>query len=361
MFNPHFIVARTTHFVTEPINLMSSKRVSIKDIARAAGVSHPTVSRALRGQGRMSDVTRERIITIAREMGYTPSLMARGLVTQRSHLIGLMVTRFSDPFNTEIAEGAEDEALRHDYSLFLASTRGVDPEREMQVVREMQGRQVDGIMVLSSRVGSRYADMLDEIGIPIVLINNHAGGSNVHGIYHDDYQGARQVVEHLLAQGRQRIAFLGNGRAGRAQSERQRGWSDAMLTAGSLIDVIAFGPNGRMAGGAEGVEKLLALADLRWGHAPDAICCYNDAMAIGAMSVLHRRGLRIPDDVAITGFDDIDMAAYVWPPLTTFHQPRYEMGVKAMKLMLQALEEGPKSKPPMNIVMHGELVVRESA
>jgi DNA-binding LacI/PurR family transcriptional regulator len=338
-----------------------NKRVSIKDIAKVAGVSHPTVSRALRGQGRMSDVTRERIITIAKEMGYTPSLVARGLVTQRSHLIGLMVTQFSDPFNTEVAEGIEDEALRHGYTLFLASTRGVDPEREMQVVREMQGRQVDGIIVSSSRVGSRYADLLDEIGIRIVLINNHAGGSNVHGIYHDDYHGARQVVEHLLAQGRQRIAFLGNGRAGRAQSERQRGWSDAMLSAGNLIDVIAFGSNGRMGGGAEGAQKLLALADLRWAHAPDAICCYNDAMAIGAMSILHRQGLRIPDDVAIAGFDDIEMAAYVWPPLTTFHQPRYEMGVEAMKIMRRALDETHKSEQPVNIVMHGELVVRESA
>ncbi len=340
---------------------MPNKRVSIKDIARAAGVSHPTVSRALRGQGRMSDLTRERIITIAQEMGYTPSLVARGLVTQRSHLIGLMVTQFSDPFNTEVAEGIEDEAHRHGYSLFLASTRGVDPEREMQVMREMQGRQVDGIIVSSSRVGSRYADLLEEIGIPIVLINNHAGGSNVHAIYHDDYQGARQVVEHLLARGRQHIAFLGNGRAGRAQSERQRGWSDAMLAAGSLIDVIAFGSNGRMAGGAEGVQKLLALADLRWGHAPDAICCYNDAMAIGAMAVLRRQGVRIPEDVAITGFDDIEMAAYVWPPLTTFHQPRYEMGVQAMKIMRQALDNVSKSGQPVNIVMHGELMARESA
>lgn len=340
---------------------MPNKRVSIKDIARVAGVSHPTVSRALRGQGRMSDVTRERIIAIAQEMGYTPSLVARGLVTQRSHLIGLIVTQFSDPFNTEVAEGIEDEALRHGYTLFLASTRGVDPEREVQVVREMQGRQVDGIIVSSSRVGSRYADLLDEIGIPIVLINNHAGGANVHGIYHDDYHGARQMVDHLLAQGRQHIAFLGNGRAGRAQSERQRGWSDAMLTAGSLIDVIAFGSNGRMAGGAEGAQKLLALADLRWSHAPDAICCYNDAMAIGAMKVLRRQGLRIPEDVAITGFDDIEMAAYVCPPLTTFHQPRYEMGVESMKIMLQALEGGHKSEQPVNIVMHGELVARESA
>jgi len=339
---------------------MQTKRVSIKDIAQAAGVSHPTVSRALRGRGRMSESTRARIVTIAEEMGYASRLGGAMPPSQRSRVIGLMVTQFADPFDIAVARGIEDEAHRHDYGLIMVSA-SIDPEREMQTVRELQSRRVDGVIISSSRVGGRYTEILDEIDTPIVLINNHAGGENVHSVAHDDYGGARQLAEYLWRQGYRRIAFLGNGRAGRAQSERQRGWSDAMLLANSMIDVIAFGPSGRMAGGAAGAEKLLELAHFRWGKRPDAICCYNDAMAIGAMSVLHQHGLEIPADVAITGFDDIEMASYTHPPLTTLHQPRYEMGVQAMKIMMQVLDKTRRPKEPIAMSMPGQLIIRASA
>lgn len=339
---------------------MKKRRVSIKDIALAAGVSHPTVSRALRNQGRMSEITRTRIVAIAEEMGYTPSLVARGLVTRRSHTVGFVVANFADPFHGDLAEGIEEEAARHGYDMFIAST-AVDPERELQTVRSFQGRQVDAILISSSRVGSRYTELLSEMEIPIVLINNHADGEALHAVNHDDYGGARGLMAHLLGRGRRRIAYLGNARAGRANSERRRGWADALAEAGLAPEVLALGPNGRSPGGVEGALALLDAAQSCWSGPPDAIFCYNDTMAMGALTSLRRLGLRTPEDVAVTGFDDVDAATYALPALTTWRQPRRQMGVEAMRMVLALLEPSQRSAVPAVKEMTGELVVRESA
>lgn len=346
------------------------QRISIKDIAEVAGVSAPTVSRALQGNGRVSETTRHHILSVAQQLGYTPSLVARGLVTQRSHCVGLVVTTFADPFHSEVAQGVEEEARRHDFSLFLAST-DVDPEREVKVVHSFQGRQVDGIIVSSSRVGNRYADLLQASGIPLVLINphimptasirrvTHVENDNIHAVYHDDYGGGRLLVEHLLTRGYRRIAYIGDARGGRITVERQRAWCDVLQEAGLEAIVTVNGPMGRLEDGVSAVEQLLHKAQIHWGRPPEAICCYNDMMAIGVLSVLTRYGFKIPDDVAVTGFDDIDVAAFTVPPLTTLHQPRREMGGQAMCILLNLINKQ-QNHQPRATVMLGDLVVRGS-
>ncbi len=338
---------------------MKSQRVSIKDIAKAAGVSHPTVSRALRGEGRMGDDTRQRIVSLAREMGYTPSLVARGLVTQRSKSVGMVVTDLADPFHSEIARGVEETAVNHGYSLYLASCE-IDAEREYEVVRSFQGRQVDGIIVSSSRVGDLYGDLLQETGIPIVLINNHADGSNMYAVQHDDYTGACALSQHLIERGFQRIAYLGNGRAGRANSERMRGWQDTLERAGHENYVSAMSPNGRLSGGWETLPRLLAAAAACWQTVPDAIMCYNDMSAIGALHHLRDLDLLAPEDVALTGFDDVEFSAYTSPPLTTWRQPRFEMGEEAMQKLLALLDARNGTEVQRVTTLQGRLVVRES-
>jgi DNA-binding LacI/PurR family transcriptional regulator len=311
----------------------------------------------------MSHDTRSRIVAAARAMGYMPSLVARGLVTQRSRSVGLVVTTFADPFHSEIVQGVEEVALRHNYSIFLAST-GVNADREVAVVRSFQSRQVDGIIVTSSRVGNRYAELLQETGIPIVLVNSHVHGDGFHAVNHDDYAGGCLLVGHLLQRGYRRIAYLGNARAGRADQERRRAWIDTLHAAGVAPELAANGPNGRLHGGAAGAQELLTQADHLWGAPPDALYCYNDTMAIGALSVLYRCGLSAPEDIAVTGFDDIDVAAYIRPPLTTLHQPRLAMGAKAMEILLQLLDVAPDAAErcplPIESVVAGELIVRES-
>lgn len=338
---------------------MPRKRVSIKDLAALADVSAPTVSRALRGEGRMSDATRERISQLAREHGYTPSLVARGLVTRRSYCIGLVVPQFADPFHSEVAQGVEDEARRHGYSLFLASM-GVDPTREIDVVRTFHGRQVDGIIASSSRVGALYEEHLQEMATPILLLNSHVEVGRMHSIYHDDYQGGRLIMEHLLGKGYRRIAHISNERGARVSLMRRNAWEDSMHCAGLEAEVCTAGPNGRQAGGVTATEKALEAAMEQWGAYPEAIYCYNDTMAIGALSVLRRHNLRVPHDIAVTGFDDIDFASFTDPRLTTLRQPRREMGVAATQMLLSLIEYETTLGEPQTSVMLGELIVRES-
>lgn len=336
------------------------KRVSIKDIARLAGVSSPTVSRALHGRGRVSDATRERITKLADEVGYTPSLVARGLVMQRSYCVGLIVPQFADPFQSEVAQGVEEEARQYHYSLFLASA-GVDPARELEIARTFHGRQVDGIVVSASRAGNRYTELEQETGIPIVMLNSHVEDNNFHSIRHDDYTGICHLVEYLIQRGYRRIAYVGNERGMRIAVERQRAWADTLQAAGLIPELAVNGPSGRIYGGIMAAEPLLERADQLWRQPPDAICCYNDTMAIGVLSVLRQHGLRVPDDVALTGFDDIDVAAVIDPPLTTWRQPRYKMGVEAMKILLSLMNPQENLTHPQITKMQGELVVRRSA
>jgi LacI family transcriptional regulator, repressor for deo operon, udp, cdd, tsx, nupC, and nupG len=340
--------------------ILNKKRISIKDIASVAGVSHPTVSRALRGEGRFSEETRSRIIHIAQELGYTPNLVARGLVTQRTRSIGIVVTNIADPFHSQIIRGVEYVIRGADYSLFLGSTTA-DPEQELQVVRSFVGRNVDGIIVASSQVGDRYTDILDELDLPIVLINSHAEGSNLHSVSHDDYAGASLIVEHLLHQGYRRIAFLGHRQAGRVHGERRRAWQDRLRQYDLEPGVSVDAPEPTIEQGAAGIDTLFSHSEAFWGRPADAIFCYNDLLAIGVIGELRRRGLRVPQNIAVAGFDDLDVAAYIDPPLTTLHQPRYEMGVQASEMLLTLLDQaGQNAGRPQQIRVLGKLVVRGS-
>ena len=358
-FLVQFVVDFRARFSCQNEPPVAKKRVSIKDIAQLAGVSHPTVSRALRGEGRMAEETRTRIRAIAREMGYTPSMIARGLVSQRSYTVGLVINNLADPFNSEVAEGLEHEALRNNYSILLA-TATLNPQREFEVVRHFQSRQVDGIIVASSMVGNPYAELLQETGIPIVLINTQADGDNMHAVLHDDYGGMCKVVQHLIERGYRRIAHIGNADGSKTLIERRQAWSDTLLAAGLEPELFVIGKNGRFDGGVEAAEKLLPAADQLWGAPPDAICCYNDTMATGALTVLHNRGHHIPDEIAITGFDDVEFAAYLEPPLTTLRQPRRQMGETAMRLILELIGAPDPAARREQTILPGELIVRRS-
>lgn len=359
---------------------MAKKRVSIKDIAEIVGVSHPTVSRALRGQGRMSDETRERILAVAQEVGYTPSLMARGLVMQRSFCVGLLLPIFSDPFHSMVAQGIEAAASQHSYSVFLAST-DIDPQQEWEVARSFISRQVDGIIVSSSWVGDRYTELIQEMGVPVVLVNPMVSSQEVHSVCHDDYHGGCQLIQHLIAQEHTRIAYLTNQRAGLSSTVRQQAWQDTLHTADLDASLEYCSKAGGIQGGIEGVDALLQRADALWQQPPDAIYCYNDMMALGVLSVLRERKISVPEQIAVTGFDDLDVAGIFDPPLTTIRQPRYELGVQALHLLLRLIDAEPapnkpdssqseqsqsnaerqKQSIPRSISMPGELVIRRSA
>lgn len=333
--------------------------VTIKDIAEIAGVSHTTVSRALRGNPRISTHTIERIRLIAEDLGYIPNTVARGLKTRRSQVLGVIVRRIVDPFFSEVLQGIEDVLHEADYSLFLAASHR-DPEREREIMQALGERRVDGVIVSSTQIQPEHLRHLERFHVPLVLINNQSiDEPNVQSVYHDDAYGSRRLMQHLLGLGHKRIAYLGNGRGGRTNAQRIQGYREALVQAGLDLnpDYIVIGPNGQPDGGVKGMKELLTASER-----PTAVACYNDMMAIGAIQAILQAGLRVPVDVSITGFDNIELAAYVAPPLTTFHQPKYELGREAAAMILRVLNEETavtRSEPEV-VMLRGDLITRDS-
>lgn len=329
-------------------------RVSIKDIARAAGVSHPTVSRALRGDPRISAETAERIRDLSNEMGYSPSAVARGLRTRRTRAVGLVVTTIADPFVADVVDGVEHTALEHGYSLILATSRS-DPERELAVVRLLDERRVDGVIVAASRLGALYEPHLATMGLPIVLINNQAESEYLYSVSIDDIKGAFIAVSHLARVGHRAIGYVGCPARPRSHQHRQQGYRQALARAGLAPCrrwlVVDDGIADDVERGMLGMRRLLSIEER-----PTAVFCYNDMTAVGALNEVKRWGLGVPDDVSLAGFDDIREASLVTPPLTTIRQPRFAMGQEAMTMLLRLLD----GEAVHNVVFPPRLIPRGS-
>ncbi|MGH9621458.1 MAG: LacI family DNA-binding transcriptional regulator [Bryobacteraceae bacterium] len=326
--------------------------VSIKDIGRLAGVSHSTVSRALRNSPLISPKTALRIQKIASEAGYSASAVARSLVTQRTRAVGAVVTSIADPFNGEVVAGIEETANRHGYSVILASSQA-DPEREIAVVRSFQERRLDGILVASSRVGALYAPLLSELKIPVVLLNNQHPDGFVHSVSIDNAHGAYLAARHLIELGHRKIAYVGDRTGLHSDSERFAGYRKVLEEAGLPLrqEFVVHG-DGKPEGAAQAAAPLLT----RRGR-PSAIFCYNDMSALGVLQEAAKNRLAVPKDLSVAGFDDIFFAELLQPGLTTVRQPKREMGRRAMELLLAVLGGEHAER---EIVIRGELVVRGS-
>ncbi len=337
---------------TENVCRKPHKRISIKDVAAAAGVSHSTVSRALAQSSLVKQETAENIRRISQKMGYRVSAVARSLATSRTRTIGAVVSSIADPFVAEIVNGIEETATEHGYSVFLANS-GADPEREIRVVHSFEEQCVDGIVIMASRVGALYIPMLSEMRVPIVLINNQHPSEFVHSVTIANVEASREATKHLIGLGHTRIAYLGDQLGYQSDSERFAGYREALAQADLAFhpELVVHGDS-RPAAAAQATERLLALAEL-----PTAIFCYNDMSAIGALKCIRSHGLRVPQDISVVGFDDLFLAQYTDPPLTTVRQPKQRMGQLAMETLLR-LMSGSQSEE--NVKLPGELVVRES-
>jgi DNA-binding LacI/PurR family transcriptional regulator len=233
-------------------------RVSIKDIAKAAGVSHSTVSRALSCSPLIPAPTRRRIERLARKMGYSPNAIARGLVTRRTKTIGVIVTFIDDPFVAEVVRGIEEMAADNGYRVFLGTSHN-DPAREVSLVRALREWSVEGVIVASSRVGALYQPLLTEIGTPIVLINNqnrsnrpHPGGEpgEIHSVVFDDVQGSELATHYLISQGHRVIAYLGGPSDYAENRKRLTGYRRALASANIPFDpAIVCSGSGRVDSG----------------------------------------------------------------------------------------------------------------
>jgi len=326
--------------------------VSIKDIARAAGVSHSTVSRALAESPLVKEETRERIKQLAKEMGYSPHALARSLVTRRTQTVGVVVTTIADPFVSEIVRGLEETGQNHGYTIILCNSNA-EPRRELAAVKALREKRVDGIIVTASRVGDLYLPLLEDFGVPIVLINNQQTGKYVYSIGTDDLRGGQIATEHLLSLGHTRIAYIASPNNVNSSQARMNGYRMALESHGIALDpaLLADG-DGRPAAAMEATARLLSQ-----GAHPTAIFCYNDMTAIGTIRALKRMGLRVPDDISVVGYDDIPIVEYLDPPLTTIRQRKYDMGCMAMEMLLRLLNG---ADDVQDVTIEPTLVVRES-
>ena len=329
--------------------------VTIKDIAKRAGVSHTTVSRALRNHPAIAEKTKVRIQQLAREMNYVPNTSARELKTKQSKILGVLVTRIDDPFFGEVIQGIEDAITPEGYSLFLAVSNQ-KLEREKEIIQLMSERRVDGIIICSTSVHKEHQAILDRLNVTSVTVNNQAQSEFGHAVAHDDVRGAKAVTQHLVDSGYKRIGFLGNALSGKTMQDRYDGYAQTLQENGVTVDesLVAHSVNGEIENG-----RLATLPLLDLPTPPNAIVCHNDLIAIGAMQAVQQRGLSVPNDIAITGFDDVLSAAYVSPPLTTYRQPKFELGHEAAKMMLTLLRSQTQL-PPQRIQLQGKLIVRGS-
>jgi DNA-binding LacI/PurR family transcriptional regulator len=340
----------------EAVDAGASKKMlrqpSIKDIAKLARVSHPTVSRALQNSPLVNAKTAEKIRRIARESGYRASAVARGLVTRRTRTIGLVVTTIADPFTSEVVSGIEQTANDYGYCVFLADSNA-DPEREKKIVQSFAEQRVDGIIVTSSRVGALYLPLLSEMMVPIVLVNDQHPGAFVHSVMISNQEGTRAVTQHLVGLGHSRIAYLGDRFGYQSDTERFAGYCDALDAAGiPLRPELVVRGDGKPAAAVVAMNHLLMLNDL-----PTAVCCYNDMTALGAMRSIRMHGFHVPEDISVVGFDDLFIASYTDPLLTTVRQPMRRMGSLAMENLFKLIS-GEESI--VKVKVKPELIIRES-
>jgi LacI family transcriptional regulator len=337
---------------------MDRKRVTIEDVARAAGVSRQTVSRAINDRGEISPQTRARVLRIAEEMDYHPSGIARGLATHRTHTLGLVIPDVANPFFSDVARGAEHVAYAAGYNVFLCNTDEA-PQREWTVLQSLEEKRVDGIVLCSSRLNNGKLRTVVARHPAVVLVNRRLGpmdrDNGVGVVMLDDVTGGRIAAQHLLDSGHRAVGFLAGPPASHSGRQRAQGHRAALAAAD-----LPYEPAWTIPCPADVDGGHRAARDLLTAH-PEltALFCYNDLVAVGALQACTALGRRVPDDLAVVGFDDILLAALVTPALTTCRVPRYELGVQAMRLLLDQIS-GCLNECP-EIVLRPELVVRASA
>ena len=305
---------------------------TIMDVARHAGVSIATVSRAIHGSPLVNAHTRLRVEQAMVKLNYAPNVVARGLVTRRTQAIGLVITSMADPFFPPIVQGVEETALDHGYSVLLCTSNN-DPARELAVAKLLKEHRVDALIVASSRVGGLYQSHLEDISVPLVLINNEQRGAYIYSVGTDDVAGGRLAVTHLLGLGHRAIGYIHGPLLKQSTHDRYRGYCTSLGESGISPDPsqVVVGD-----GQAEGGQRAMQIL-LQRQPRPTGVFCFNDLTALGALRAIRSAGLVVPRDVSVVGYDDIALAAYAEPPLTTVAQQTYELGRRAMLLALDLL------------------------
>ena len=325
---------------------------TMKDIARLAQVSTSTVSHVINGSRFVSDEIREKVMRIVAELNYTPSAVARSLKVRETKTIGLLVTATNNPFFAEVMAGVEQYCQQHQYNLIIATTGG-DSKRLQQNLQTLIHKQVDGVLLMCG--DSRFqADMELEVSLPLVVMDWWFTELNADKILENSERGGYLATKSMVDAGHQKIGIItGNLRKSVAKN-RLQGYKKALSEANIVLnpDWIVES-HFDFEGGIVGAQKLLALLDR-----PTAIFCCSDTIAIGAYQAIQNQGLRIPQDISIMGYDDIELARYLFPSLSTISQPKAELGRLAVETLLQRIQE--PNENYRTLVLEPTCILRES-
>ncbi|MBC8330783.1 MAG: LacI family DNA-binding transcriptional regulator [Anaerolineae bacterium] len=332
---------------------MPRSRVTIRDVAAQAGVSHQTVSRVINNSERVSSATRQRVETAITALNYQPSRLARSLATQKTHTIGLVVADITNPFFFEVARGVQDTALAQGYNVFVCNTDD-NPRGEQDVLTLMASQEVDGVILSTASSTDEELLAFVENYKPLVVINREIDHPKASLVNVDIYTGAKLAVEHLISRGHSHIGMLTHQGHNPDEVRRVQGYRDVLHAHGMTINpnwIVLAPPN--LAGGYSATQQLLtAFPEIT------AIFAYNDLMAIGALRGCYDMGLQIPQECAIMGFDDIKFSEMMQPSLSSIRFDKYLVGQKAMLRLLEMLKEPDAIYDPIRLDV--ELVIRES-
>ncbi|WP_192036739.1 LacI family DNA-binding transcriptional regulator [Halomonas sp. YLGW01] len=328
--------------------------VRLKDVARLAGVSITTVSHVVNQSRAVAPETRARVQRAIAALDYRPDTVARTLKSRRSRTIGMIVTSADNPFFSALIRGVEDHCFACGYSLMLCNADDVD-DKQVAYLETLLERRIDGLIVMTSRNGPGFLAALNRQALPTVMLDAAATPRPDIAVVNDDSRlGARLAIEHLLARGLDDIALL-TGPADHPRSEeRLAGARAACEAVGLALPASRIIVTNLQADGGHAAMRTL----LNKGPRPQAVFAFNDLTAIGALRAAVDAGLRLPDELSIIGYDDIDIGRYASPALTTIHQPIYELGATAIAQLIERLEHGRPFDPVT--ALPPSLVIRES-
>ena len=331
-----------------------AKDSTIKDVAKAAGVSIATVSRILNNKDGVSDELISKVQAAIKELEYQPNNFARALKMQQSRSIGLIIPDIENPYFPALVRGVQDAAQTNDYALLPCNTDG-KPEEEERYIKFLLSKQVDGILFVGNLEFAQNCEWLLSIPVPVVLLDRRVSGASNSAVLTDNRLGAFMAVEHLIKQGRRRIAMVGGKGKSSSSQERTSGYIAAhQAYEYPCVQSLLFSGDFSFEGGYKAAQALITAGDLF-----DAVFAANDMMAIGVIQCLTQYGRRIPEDVAVVGYDDIHMAAWYKPSLTTINQPVYDMGRIGVDLLIKCLNNGPVEQQV--VLLKPELIVRQSS
>lgn len=329
--------------------------MSIKEIAKASGVSTATVSRVLNDSQKVKEATAKRVLKVVEQLNYRMDHVARRMKVKSSEslVIGLIITDIENPFFSDIVKGVEDMAFRNKHILMICNTNE-SPEKELFFLNSMFSEKVSGVIIVPTSGNAQYFEMLNQDELPIVMVDRCPKNLNIDTVSINNVDGGYQATRLLIKNGHTRIGIVCGIRGLSNTKERYEGYVKALAEANIPVskDLITYG-NYIESGGRMAMNKLLSLE-----NPPTAVFSTNNLMTLGCIKEIYKRKLTIPSDVALIGFDDTSWAEVLIPPLTTIRQPGYEIGVNAAELLFKRFKNNRANK--MNIVLNPELVIRGS-